>query len=449
MQWIYIVDDDAVNRRMAGHFLSKAGMRVSALESGQAFLDHVSTTSLPDLVLLDIRMPDMDGFETLERFRMWEKENGLEETPVIFLTADEDSERESRGLKAGASDYIHKPFDPDILVKRIRNVIDRQETISTLKTEATQDNLTGFLNKAAVNMQFPTLCKTETGCLMMLDLDSFKLVNDIYGHEMGDKVLGAFADLAREGSGAKGTFGRIGGDEFVLFFKDVTEEKEAENYVNQLNTRFLESCRELMGAEMVIPLGVSAGAVFVPKQGNDFGELLRCADKALYLAKTEGGHKLVKFREISEMHEINDEEPDIKTLSAVHGERSIPDNAFQLDKRAFSFVYQFIMRYMTRNKRTGCKVLFVLDDTHPDEKEYRNLCDTFDEFLKQSLRKSDVFTRSRFNQFFVFLTDIHEEAIQKVIDNLMKKWNKDHADQIKVTYETEYVTMDDQKETVQ
>ncbi len=448
MYWIYVVDDDAVNRRMAGHFLSKAGMRVSALESGQAFLDHVMESPKPDLILLDVRMPDMDGFETLERYRQWEKEQGSDETPVIFLTADEDTERENRGLKAGASDYIHKPFDPEILVKRIRNVLEKQETISSLKTEAAQDNLTGFLNKAAVSAQFPSLCKTEKGCLMMVDLDSFKLVNDIYGHEMGDKVLIRFADVVRAESSAECVHGRIGGDEFVLFLKFIQDERSGAEFVKRLNERFLAAAKELMGGELVIPLGLSAGAVIVPKQGTVYEELIRCADRALYLAKSEGRHGFSLYRATNSAQEINSEEPDLAMLSAALGERNIPDKAFQLDKRAFSYVYQFILRYIKRNRRAACKVLFTLHEGKAEETVYKDLCDKFDEHLKQSLRKSDIFTRSRFNQYLVFLTDIREEYIQKVIDNIMDKWHDQNSDLIEITYESDYVSMIDQGEFI-
>ncbi len=441
MQWIYVVDDDAVNRRMAGHFLSKAGMRVTTLESGQAFLNHVLESALPDLVLLDIRMPGMDGFETLERFRKWEKENGLEETPVIFLTADEDVERENRGFEAGAADYIHKPFDPDILIKRIRNVLDRQEKISSLKNEAASDNLTGFLNKAAVSAQFPTLCKTESGCLMMIDLDSFKLVNDLYGHDMGDKVLSLFADLVRNESGDACTAGRIGGDEFVLFMQGMYDKAEAAEFVRRLNVRFLSVARGLMGEELDIPLGLSAGAVLVPEQGTVYEELIRCADKALYLAKNEGRHGFSLYQKTNPSREINPDEPDLATLSAALGERNIPDMAFQLDKRAFSYVYQFILRYITRNRRTACKVLFTLHEKDTDETVYKELCDQFEEHLKMNLRKSDVFTRSRYNQYLVFLTDIYEDAIQTVLNNIMQKWNDIHGEPVGIVYETEFVSM--------
>ena len=120
--WVIVVDDDMTNLKMAGHILSKNGYRVSAVKSGQAMLDYIATNGSPDLILLDINMPGMDGFETLERLRVMEQ--GHNETPVIFLTADENESSETKGLSLGAMDFVKKPFIPEVLALRVRHIID-------------------------------------------------------------------------------------------------------------------------------------------------------------------------------------------------------------------------------------------------------------------------------------------------------------------------------------
>ena len=120
--WVIVVDDDTSNLKMAGHILSKSNMRVTALKSGQALLDYVSQNGVPDLILLDINMPGMDGFETMEKLRALN--NGGDEVPVIFLTADENEESERKGLSLGAMDFIKKPFAPDIRTIRVRHIIE-------------------------------------------------------------------------------------------------------------------------------------------------------------------------------------------------------------------------------------------------------------------------------------------------------------------------------------
>ena len=119
--WIVVVDDDVANLMMAGNIMSKNGMRVTALKSGKALLEYIESNEVPDLCLLDIKMPDMNGFDTLKALRASEKGKQL---PVAFLTADESEKAETMGLSLGAMDFIKKPFVPEVLVLRARHIID-------------------------------------------------------------------------------------------------------------------------------------------------------------------------------------------------------------------------------------------------------------------------------------------------------------------------------------
>ncbi len=144
--WVVVVDDDVSNLKLAGYILSKGGFRVTAVKSGKALLEIIDKSS-PDLILLDVKMPEMDGFETLELLR--EKEIGKYETPVIFLTARDDDETESRGLQAGAVDFIGKPFLPEILLARVSNMIDLKKLQRHLSEEVhrkTQENEMLFMH---------------------------------------------------------------------------------------------------------------------------------------------------------------------------------------------------------------------------------------------------------------------------------------------------------------
>ncbi|MBR0418494.1 MAG: response regulator [Erysipelotrichaceae bacterium] len=140
MDWVVVVDDDVMNLKMAGTILSKHNMRVTALKSGAALLDYVKTNR-PDLILLDIRMPEMDGFETMTLLK--EVLPADESIPVIFLTADENQESETRGLELGAMDFIKKPFVPEVLVLRVRHTIELVRLQRNLEAEVekkTQEN---------------------------------------------------------------------------------------------------------------------------------------------------------------------------------------------------------------------------------------------------------------------------------------------------------------------
>lgn len=136
--WILVVDDDAANLRMASHILTAEGMRVSCLKSGEDALRFLQENR-PDLILLDIHMPGMDGFETIAAVRSNEKTADI---PVIFLTADDDSETETQGLKAGAMDFIKKPFVPQVLLLRVRHTIELirlQENLAQEVEKKTQE----------------------------------------------------------------------------------------------------------------------------------------------------------------------------------------------------------------------------------------------------------------------------------------------------------------------
>ena len=440
-KWIIVVDDDTANLKMAGHILSRNNMRVTALKSGQAFLDYVDDNGMPDLVLLDIKMPGMDGFETLNNLRELEKSKGLMKTPVISLTADEDTDTETRGFEVGVSDFIRKPFNPDVLLKRINNIMSNSQEMMSLKNEASTDKLTGFLNKSATAVELSRKCSDSTGCLMMVDLDSFKLVNDIYGHATGDKILSGFADIIRETVPAGSKCGRVGGDEFTVFAYGMTTEYDVRDFTITLNEKLVALAKVLMGEDMTIPLGVSIGGVFVPRYGNDYNSLIKLADKSLYNVKKNGKHGYDLFDEDhSDVEEENDKAHDLASISEILGERSIQNVALQLDREAFAHVYRYVIRYLMRHHITGCKVLYTLkpDDGNYDARFLDN-ADEFGNVIRDSLRKSDIFMRNRKNEYFVFLTDIRQDSVDKVAGHIIDSWKKKERDGLIIEYETDFI----------
>lgn len=130
--WVIIVDDNEQNLKVAGRILSRARLRVTALTSGEDLLDYLAANNVPDLILLDIKMPGMDGFETMNALRRLDK---AKEVPVIFLTADDKNDTEARGLEAGAVDFIKKPFVPAVLSIRVRHMIDLDHLQRNLLSE--------------------------------------------------------------------------------------------------------------------------------------------------------------------------------------------------------------------------------------------------------------------------------------------------------------------------
>ena len=130
--WIAVVDDDTINLRIADYILKSEGMKVCCFKAAELLLDFLAKGNRPDLILLDVRMPGMDGFEALLRLRSSEQTRKI---PVIFLTGDEQRETEAKGLAAGAADFIKKPFIPEVLLQRVRNIISLNRLQNNLEQE--------------------------------------------------------------------------------------------------------------------------------------------------------------------------------------------------------------------------------------------------------------------------------------------------------------------------
>ena len=437
--WIIVVDDDVTNLKVAGQILSKNNMRVTAVKSGQSLLDYVRQKGAPDLILLDINMPEMDGFETYEKYRDLEKELGLGETPIVMLTADEDKANESRGFEIGVSDYIRKPFDPDVLVRRVGNILSTSGRMRKFEEEATIDKLTGFLNKYNATEQIAKMCRNLEGTLMIVDLDSFKLVNDIYGHDMGDRVLANFSSILKNNMMFPATFGRIGGDEFLLFAENMKEEKEIAKFSENINRNLIDDAREMMGEDMSIPLGASIGAILVPDQGTDFNELFRLCDRALYTIKNNGKHGYSMYRE-DDAEDSVPNDINLAMLTTILEERNIPQSAMWMGKEAFGNVYRYMIRYMDRYRGTAYKMLFtakfIPKDLSQSEKEKIML--SLRELLQESLRNSDIMMQIGDNHFFLMLPEISDYNVNRVTDRVMHAWkNNEYSGLVELAVETE------------
>jgi len=449
--WIAVVDDDMTTLKMAGRILSNNNMRVSAMNSGKALLTFMKDNR-PDIVLLDISMPDMDGFETLKLLRIQEKNDGYDSVPVIFLTADEDKDSEKKGLELGASDYVRKPFVPDVLLHRIQNIVANNETIKNLEEEASIDKLTGFLNKSAVDEKLQRICHFSKGMLVMADLDSFKLVNDIYGHDMGDKVLSMFAGLIKQNTRKEDILGRVGGDEFIIFIKNIVDEYAIKRICENINTQLMIEAKKMMGEDMHIPLGASMGVVFVPMQGSEYEKLYSMADKALYRVKKNGKHDFELYAsrdEFGSEHEgvEVEENADLEHINMILKERSAPSSALWVGNDAFTQLYRFFTRYIESYRGHACKVLFnfsVLKDIAGLEKNFQEMMEDFGEILKNLLRKSDIMVQSKANQFLLLLPEVDEDHLDSVLDRIEKGWSDyEYSDYVAIIYEREMVVSED------
>lgn len=450
--WIVVVDDNPLSLTHAKNILKEKDMRVSCLHSGRGFLKFMERNS-PDLVLLDIQLREMDGFEIYHALRQMEKKTGRRPIPVIFLSGVGVNDAEKRSFEEGASDFIRKPFNKNIFIRRILNAVKNFKAIERLTAEATIDKLTEFLNKASGTSKVAKLCEDQTGMLMIFDLDNFKLVNDLYGHDMGDKVLKTFADIVRRNIRAKDVIARIGGDEFMAFFSNISDEKALASLTRRLNDQLLREVAKLVGESLDIPLGISVGAALVPEHGRDYEMLFSMADSALYKAKQNGKHCSEIYYQATDAGLSHEE--DIKRefcrVMQIAEERNGRRGALFLNMEQFSYIYRFIKRFYMRYGGMIIKLMFILslgdkgDIDMENEHILKEAVGTFSLCLQDTLRKSDIIVQNRPNQFFLLLQELSEKEFPNVLRRIMTAWEATEAhDGIHVEYIMEPVIYEKQ-----
>ena len=448
MRKVLVVDDEEMMLKVAKRILSEQYEIVTASSGEEAI--KVYGEEKPDLVLSDFLMPGMNGFEMHEELQ---KRFG-NDIPIMYMTADEDDDIEGKGFDRGAKDFIRKPFRPDVLLRRVNNILGNIEIINDLTEEATIDRLTGFLNKAASTDALKEVVQKERGVLMMIDLDSFKLVNDIYGHDKGDDVLRLFAKVIRNNTRADDILGRQGGDEFIAFGRNIIDEETVARITARINQQLYKEVKKLIGEDFTIPLGVSIGGVFVPEEGTDYDDLFAKADKALYFVKQNGkhGYSMYGNPEDSEFSKVRDSSAEMQQLTQILEERNTSNCAFWLGQDAFSYVYRFMLRHINSYHGVAYKVLFTITphDRNIDAGTYAFLTKQFGDVLNASLRKSDIMMQSKQNQFFLLLPEINDQHINAVIERILERWKKNELSGLAtVTFLSELVESDDNTENDQ
>ena len=353
------------------------------------------------------------------------------------MTADSDGDSERIGLESGAMDYVRKPFQEAVLVSRIQNILQNEARIRELQDEARIDHLTGLMNKSHSQTTLTDLCRNRSGALMMLDLDSFKLVNDLFGHAMGDQILIRFARIIQANIRPKDIAGRIGGDEFVVFCNNVKDPSVLRDRSARINQMLTDTARSLLGEDNNVPLGVSIGIVFVPDNGTEYEKLAQLADKALYKVKQNGKHGCAIYEEASSTADkpLN---PSMRSVRMSLDERSKRNDGYELPLDSFRIIYRFLQRSMKNNHDPVQFVLFDIEFTNADSEDNSFTTDCFAENLGTSLRRSDVYCQSSSGQFLLLLPGANKKNGQKIITRILDNFSQTAASpKCSVTFEIE------------
>ena len=425
MKRILMVDDVTTNLKCAMEVL-KGSYEISTAKSGrQAFL--LLREFIPDLILLDINMPEMNGYEVMEKL----KENpDTKDIPIIFLTAETDRESEIKGLKMGAMDFIRKPFEPEIMRSRIDKILQMTDQKKELMNIAQKDGLTDLLNRRYLeNMLNKTDLAQEKGFFMLLDLDNFKQVNDTFGHVVGDDVLIRFARVLQEEVESKDSVCRVGGDEFIVFISGESDKNKIKSTARRMIAGIEFEVNDLLADACDFKLSVSVGIAEKPEDGSTFSDLYSAADKALYYVK-QNGKRGYHFYSSEDKGKSNEEESnliDLLQLQRLIQEKGQSNGAYRVEYDGFKRIYHFVSRCMERKSQDVQLVLFTVVDNGSVELDAGRALpamETLEEAVSKSLRRGDVATKCGSTQYVAILMNASSENGDLVVRRIRKKFTE-------------------------
>jgi diguanylate cyclase (GGDEF)-like protein len=365
---ILVVDDLADNLRILSKTLTTQGYKVRCAKNGLTALMGASTI-LPDLILLDIKMPDLDGYEVCQQLKADEQTRNI---PVIFLSALDDALDKVKAFQVGGVDYITKPFQIPEVLARVENqialqsakgkifqlnqeleqrvhqrtvelktanqklrseIIQRQRVQQQLIHDALHDSLTGLPNRTLLMeridfaIQHAKRNPDYLYAVLFIDLDRFKMINDSLGHLIGDQLLIAVANLLQKCLRDSDIVARLGGDEFVILLDGVQELQDA----LQIGERIQEQLKLPLNLEgQSIFTSASIGIVLSSTEYENSSDLLRDADIAMYRAKEKG----------KACYEVFNQAMYFETLKLIELENSL---RLALDRGEFVLHYQPII----------------------------------------------------------------------------------------------------------
>ena len=319
---LLVVDDHEDNVEVLKARLEARGYEVKGAQDGEAALETIEVW-LPDLVLLDVMMPKVDGLEVVRRIKA---NDSLPFIPVIMQTALDSTERMVAGFEAGADDYVTKPINFPELEARVKSLLrikalqealaERERELSEMNDKLLQisltDGLTQIDNRRSLESKLHKMFEHsyrlhEPISCVMCDIDHFKKVNDTYGHQAGDEVLKSFAKILKNEAREIDSVGRYGGEEFLLLLPGTVLDS-AVTFAERLRQRVEEHTFSYEGGTFKRTMSCGVAAWPHPRV-SDAEAMLRSADDALYVAKELGRNMVIRF-DSAEFNAHTESQPD-------------------------------------------------------------------------------------------------------------------------------------------
>jgi len=293
-QTILIVDDAKENINILAELL-RTDFKIRAATGGGKALEIAFSDNPPDLILLDVIMPEMDGYEVCKRLKASSQTKSI---PVIFVTGKVSEEDEIYGFNLGAIDYIIKPFSPVIIKARVQTHAELKRYRDYLESISYLDGLTGIANRRSFNDYLNStwnFAEREPSpiSMILMDIDHFKQFNDNYGHQPGDACLVLIAQALSETIVRKTDFiARYGGEEFVCILPNTNIDNAAVIAEKlRLSIMALQIPHAFSSAENIITISLGVAAI-IPDGNSSCSALIEAADEALYRSKKSGRNKV-------------------------------------------------------------------------------------------------------------------------------------------------------------
>jgi len=294
---VLVVDDVKQNLILLGDILEDAGYKTTFASSGRLGLERAQSAQ-PDLILLDLMMPDLDGLKVCDLLK---DEPSLAETPVIFLTASNDKQHLIQAFSKGAVDYVTKPFNKHELLARVKTHLQLKDTTEQLKQAleevdklAKKDFLTNIDNRRSfftIAQEYYNRSQLQLSpfSLLILDIDNFKKINDSYTHVIGDLVIKFLVETVQKIDINIGCFARLGGEEFIIL---LPETELNQGLIIAETIRKTISKQALINDSLVIDFTVSIGVASYQESDTSLEMIIQRADNALYQAKQQGRNRV-------------------------------------------------------------------------------------------------------------------------------------------------------------
>ncbi len=437
---ILIVDDEEMNRRLAGRMLQE-WYEIEEAESGAEALAKLEDYR-PDLILLDVHMHGMDGYEVLRRLKNVDEWSDI---PVVFLTADCDEETEVRGLQAGAMDFLTKPFRREIFLQRINRILELSFLQKNLRREVAvqrhiaqesqrlvqnitkgngtlRDELTGLLLRREGEIEITQAMLEGPGCLAFIDLDNMKRINDVYGHACGDKLLVMLGEIIRDDDGDQVAC-RLGGDEFLYFMRGANREEAASRIVG-----ILMAFEHAKGAEEAFKVASISAGIVETRPGDFFEEAYNKADKALYFVK-QNGKAGYSFYQDPKDPVTQGQRIDLRRLSVGLQNSGAYTGALDVDYRQFTKLYEYMKNLARRVNRQYRLVMLTLagdmDKLCAEDKEC--VMEKLEQAVRKGMRSTDIFTRFSETQLLVLMMEIDDEKAETAVGRVERIFFSENA----------------------